>query len=501
MRRSLRPFVITFALLLALNLWWMLAIPRNGGPDEASHFRKAAATARGTLVGPQAAGFVPNVKAVKVPAALDLTGESRFRPCFAGLEHRNVDAGCQQPPTGTGLTEQPTTAAKYPPLPYVFPGLVSLATSGYRLQYLMRFAHAIVVAAIEAWAILVVARGRRTPLARAGALLALTPTAVFLGGVLNPNGFENAAGLLAWAGGLALATGGDERRDRRALAALVAGSVLLSLARPLSSLWTAAILVSVVWLAGGERARQLARRRSVRRGLVAIGASVLLAIAWFFGAGLTSSADADVARTDAYASIARSVAGRLSLFYRQAVGQFGWEEVFAPSVTMLAWTLGLGALVAISVLAGRRRYPLAIAGVLAVCIAFPTVIDLRQARVSGLIWQGRYFLALAAGIPLVAGWAVEADRVPSFGTQRVTRLLGWLFVAGHVGGFVWALRRYMVGMDGSVWFWRGNGWKPPVPALALVVVASATLALLARWVLGTGRLTLSAALGSVDDDG
>lgn len=501
MRRA-RPYLITFALLAALNLWWILAIPRNGGPDEASHFRKAAATARGTLVGPQAAEFEnQNVKTVKVPAALDITGESRFRPCFAGLEHRNVDAGCQQPPTGTGLTEQPTTAAKYPPLPYVVPGIAGLVTSGYRVQYLMRFAHAIVIAAIEAWAVLVVARGRRTPLARAGLLLALTPTAVFLGGVLNPNGFENAAGLLAWAGGLAVATGGgSERRDRQALVALVAGCVLVNLSRPLSALWTAAILVTVVWLAGGDRSRQLWARRDVKRGLAAIGASLVLAVVWFFGAGLTSSADADVARTDAFSNVARSVVGRIALFYRQAVGQFGWEEAFAPSLTMLAWTLGLGALVAVAVLAGRRRFPLAVAAVAAVCVLFPTVLDLRQARVSGLIWQGRYFLALAAGIPLMAGWAVDADRVPSFGTQRVARLLGAFFVAGHVGGFIWALRRYMVGMDGSVWFWRGNGWQPPVPALALVVLATATLAAFARWVLGTGALTLSTSLRAEDGE-
>jgi hypothetical protein len=53
-----------------------------------------------------------------------------------------------------------------------------------------------------------------------------------------------------------------------------------------------------------------------------------------------------------------------------------------------------------------------------------------------------------------------------------------LLLAGavHLVAFYVALRRYVVGTDGPVWFLGRDGWVPPIPPAVLLVAFAGTLA-------------------------
>ena len=54
-------------------------------------------------------------------------------------------------------------------------------------------------------------------------------------------------------------------------------------------------------------------------------------------------------------------------------------------------------------------------------------------------------------------------------------------MVGQVLAFMQALRRYMVGVNGDVQFWRHASWSPPVPALGIVVVFALGYSAFVAW--------------------
>ena len=478
-RRAVGPAIVPFVLLVVVQCCWALALPRNAGPDESSHDRKAAATVRGQLVGPPIAGYPDGVRRVVVPAAI--TG--RFYPCFAFAG--NTTAACQERVATGGLIASGTTAGKYPPLPYLPAGLTGLLAHGYRMAYAMRIGQAVATAALVAWALAVLARRGRPPLVRAGLLLALTPTAVFLSSVVNPNGIEAAAAVLAWSAGFALVFDGDEPHPPD-LVALAAGASVLALTRTLSPLWLAVLAATVLAVAPAGRRRALVRGRAARRAASVVAVAVLAQLGWIAWSGLAHAVDPAVARHDPGAVLARLLAGRAWLLYRQVVGQFGWYEVNAPALTLASWTAALSLFVGAALLVARRRVAAALIGLVVVYLAVPTLVDGVEASRAGVVWQGRYSLPLAAGITILSGFALAGRRLPADVSRRLVTVVGVAFVTAQVSGYLWAVRRYMVGVDGPVWFWRAaGGWRPAVPLGPLLVVQPVALAMFAWTVLRT----------------
>jgi hypothetical protein len=110
------------------------------------------------------------------------------------------------------------------------------------------------------------------------------------------------------------------------------------------------------------------------------------------------------------------------------------------------------------------------------------LIESLGAGQAGFIWQGRYSMPLAVGLPLLAGVAIGT--VPAL--REAGRRLPWI-VAGaltlaQAAAFTQALRRYSVGARGELWFFADARWDPPVPALLLVVVYSLVVAALMWWI-------------------
>ncbi len=92
----------------------------------------------------------------------------------------------------------------------------------------------------------------------------------------------------------------------------------------------------------------------------------------------------------------------------------------------------------------------------------------------GPIWQGRYLLAFAAGLPILCA-CIVAKHEP-LGTDRRRGLVNssmLLLLAANLVAFYWSERRYSVGSWGSLLI-RHAHWQPPGTwALWLLVYAVA----------------------------
>lgn len=475
-RRAVRPserpagggtWLAAFAALFAMGAVWSLAVPLFAAPDEPSQTVRAASVARGQLSGPR---HVPPGRPEETDVRLPAFFASAHRVPKCLLGHRDVGAACSPPlsrshrPVETG-----TLMGRYPPGYYAVVGLPSRWWASPAGVHLMRLVSAALTAAVLASAV-VTARNARSPGAAAGLVLATTPMVLFLSGSVNPNGLEVAAAIGLWLALLASIGGSSEPAGRLAVRGAVAAAVLAN-ARPLGPVWLG-VVVAVAGVVGGRaRLRALWRVGSVRVAAVATAAATAVAVAWnalahsYQGIG---DERGPVLTTGQYAlqSLGRTWDRTL-----QMVGVFGWTDTHAPLLAYAAWLGATGLVVLLALRSGDRRVAAALALLAAVVVALP--VPAEASKHIGFWWLGRYTLPLAAGVPLIAGWAAG----PVLDRHRAAVRAGALALcAAHVGALAWTLRRFTAGVDGT---YRPR-WAPPAPAP--VLLAALAVAAVAWWV-------------------
>ena len=100
------------------------------------------------------------------------------------------------------------------------------------------------------------------------------------------------------------------------------------------------------------------------------------------------------------------------------------------------------------------------------------------AHSDGYAGQGRYFLAIWEGVPIVAAGLFGVPglaRAPRRAAGPVSIGTGLLVGTAQAIAFYWALRRYIVGIPGPL-LWSGSRssnrlqWHPPVPGWWLLGV-------------------------------
>jgi hypothetical protein len=293
---------------------------------------------------------------------------------------------------------------------------------------------------------------------------------------VNPSSLEIAAAALVWVAGLALV---DPRPptasvERVTLVSFVVGAVALVLTRPLSPLWLALIVGAVVVTSSLARLRELAARTDVRAGAVVTVVATIAAVVWL---QVYRPLQGDnFAPTGVHGLTALRVSfERLGTMWRQIVGVFGWLDSPSPLLVVVVWCAALVGLILVAFALGSTRHRVALGVTLFVAVVVPPLIQSTQLKTSQPIWQGRYTLPLAVGIPLVAGWAV--DRTSHRWRELLRVRAQWLVAVlalGHVLAFASALRRYTVGMNGPTWFFGHEVWEPKVPA-GLLVMAFVTM--------------------------
>ncbi|MFG2980093.1 DUF2142 domain-containing protein [Streptomyces sp. NPDC048258] len=484
-RTPKRLWLVAFALFFALAGSWSAASPLASSPDEHAHFIRAAAVARGQIGGPEV--MVPHVVA-GIEGQFAETGVQlpewyrnlpKVHECYAWQEAK--PASCAPSLGNSQKTVQATTAAgRYHPAYYLATGWPSLLVDGPKGLYLMRFASALLCSALLASALVTAAEWRRRSLAVLGVLAAATPMTLYMGGMVNPSGGEIAAGILVWTALLSIVLSPDPRLLNRRLARLGIGGLVLINIRPLGLIWFAGAVVFCLLLARRGVLGQVLRRKALWAWTALLGIATAGALLW-----ASRHPDNSVINTPdslTAATAAKKTLGNTYTYVKQMLGYFGWLDTPAPAFTWLVWLGVLATLAALALAYGRTRESIAVLGMIAAIVMLPVVAQASQAEKIGMVWQGRYLLPFAVGLPLMAV-LICADRAPDRGFPW-RRLVGFTAVGlalADAASFYWTLRRFAVGTSGS-WVPTHAHWAPPggwavwvgvytVAALLLVVPA------------------------------
>lgn len=169
---------------------------------------------------------------------------------------------------------------------------------------------------------------------------------------------------------------------------------------------------------------------------------------------------------------------RLHLVLTSSIGQFGWLDTPSPHGVVVAWLGALGAVVLVSLCLSRRRGRAVVVSNLVAWVVIPLALVIGEARHNGILGQGRDFMGLAVGIPIVAG-VVAGERVGDRRKMlRLSSAIITVLAVCQVADFYGTLRRNTVGIKGpldafaTVW----QVWHPPVPAVVLVAVFTLAMA-------------------------
>ncbi len=492
-------WALVTALLLALSVVWALAVPLMASPDEPSHVVKAAAVARGEwsgVLGPPPADASRPAAATTVRLPPDLAASVVLPNCYAFQPEEAGDCVPDLPARTGDLLPVETFAGQYPPLYYALVGWPSVVLEGEAGLYAMRIVSALVSAVMLGWGAYRLGTASANRFGTWGTVVALTPMTFFLAGTVNPIGWEITTAFSFWAACLALVSRPGPIATGALVQAAVSGALLVNI-RASSPFWALAIVVVVVVLAPRGRLRELVRHRLAPwLGATALVAG-LAAVAWILTHGSTVSARNLFPRFTDDSVALLAISGQSYPYLQQMIGNFGWLDTVAPPVTYLAWYAALGALVLVAfAVRSRARGKVALAGLLLGVVAapflqFPTMPD------AGLIWQGRYTLPLAIGLPPLAAIAVGLQRPDAHDVlRRVFRATVPVLVVGHVASFYWASRRYSEGFSGEL-FTTTPDWSSPVGYLtgsALYAALCVALGVLAWRAAAPDRLPASAPL-------
>jgi hypothetical protein len=469
--------------LMALGAIWAYANPLFNSPDEPTQVVRAAAVVRGQLVGTQAPDRQRAYTVVTVPAAY--AGSYSIPACYAF--HPDIPASCA-PSLGHSDKATPvlTYVGHYPPLYSFLVGWPTLLGSSAGWVYLMRLASALVDMALIATAFAAAWRWSSSPLMIPAIAAATTPMAFFLFSSVDPSGLEIAAAIATWTVACVIVLDWPANPPPGLLAALAVSGGTLALSRGPSPLWdvvVGAVLVPVAF----RRLPLVAvlRRRAAQAALTALVVCGALALAWVvLAAGLTVNHIHPLPRGMPESRVLALALNQLWPAIPQAAGDFGWLSTPEPTLSLLLLLSALALPLALAVAGADRagRWSLAIMWTLS--LVLPVVLLYAGFHVYGSGTQGRYFLPLWVGLPILSAALVQAEQ-----PKRMSTLVVIPPVSGLVLAFWWNTHRVTVGDAGP--YWPGTGaWRPPLGALTMDV-----LFLLAAAVYAAVALLLTASSG------
>jgi hypothetical protein len=168
------------------------------------------------------------------------------------------------------------------------------------------------------------------------------------------------------------------------------------------------------------------------------------------------------------------VLGLFGGYGRQIIGVFGWLDTPSPLLTTLVWTSLVGFLLLLGLSVSKRHDAWVLVGVMAGAVIVTLALIDWNAGTAGITWQARDGFPLYAGVPLIAGIGIPRQSIRGFGNSvrlRVAVLVALAVGVCQLADFVWALRRYTVGLGKTVNLFHSvrGGWSPP-PGTPLMVV-------------------------------
>lgn len=486
-----RIFLTAFAVFFALSTAFAVASPLDSAPDDQVQMVKAAATARGEFNAPlghaeytlpQGGVATEPVRYYQVPEAY-----ANLNACFA--YKINVSAACAPPlQGGDKLVSVASTAGQYNPIYYFIVGWPSLIFTGGDGMYLMRVMSALLCSLFLAGAVVTAAQWRRRAFAVVGVVATATPMVLFLNGMVNPNGLEASSAVLSWTVALSITLDPRPELLKRRLIWLALALAALANARPLGVDWAAGIVVVALFVMKRGVLAELLRNRVAWLVTGLTGLAVLFGAGWSMTHGDSSTVPYSPA--NAFAPAAHATFSLTNWYIQGMIGYFGWLDTPSPQVTYTIWTSAIILLVVLAWACSRLREGFAVLAMLVGVILIPVLAQGDEAKNLGLIWQGRYLLAFAVGLPILAGLAVAKNGVsiPAPIQRRLATILGVLLAFASFAAFYRCLHRYGAGLN-STWLPTHISWEPPGTWflwLPVYAVALAGLVLLMA-ALGEGR--------------
>jgi hypothetical protein len=449
---------------------WSIATPLGASPDEPANIQRAVAVAHGELLGAPVPGNANDTR-FQVPSTYAQLAQ--VPTCFTSRP--TVTAACipriRQSSRPVTVTND---VGRYPPLYYLTVGIPSLFTDHLLGVHLMRLLSALLGAAFVALAVATARRWSTAPLLPAAVMIAATPTSLFLAATVNPDGLEIACAIAVWTAAVVLVTEHAQAPPRALVAVLASSTAVLVLLRGNSPLWlgVVALVLGPMWL--GRLRLRLLRRRRVQVSFAGAGLAVAAALTWTFTAHAWQLVAAPVpAGHTAWDGVSK-IFGLLPDLFSAQIGLFGAAGTTAPWITTTLWYLLIGAAIAIAVMVGRTRQLLTLGLAVATTVAVPLVFAAATYGHDGAIEQGRDFLPIAVGIPIVALGCVRAQGRTAASARRLQTCFGTAVAIGQFFAFYFALRRYRVGVDGPIF---GNGslhaselWSPPLGTVTVEVL-------------------------------
>ncbi len=485
MRGVLRNWTWCGVALLGMGLCWALANPVAAPPDEPTHVIRADALAHGQLIGKPAPPGAPRaITTVTVPQVI-----ARLQADSSCLDQGpKVPAACLQHITGSQQkVPQDILSGRYPPSYYAAIGVASYASQGPKLVYLMRAITAVIVAVLAGLALALSGRGPRwSALAVAGPFVAITPMVLNLAGSVNPSGPEIAAAVCVWVALSAIGLAAPKEVPRYLLILAAAAAGCLVLIRGLSPLWLFVAVVVIAPLIDRSKLEALADRVDARVSAIVVVAVTVAAIVWVFVVGALAQVKGIPVPTGvSSARLFRIGVDQLHLLLNEAIGDFGRLDTPVPVFCVVVVCAAVIALIGLSFWRSSGRARLALALVIAGSLVAPVAAVVLTGRRLGLVEQGRYFLPLWVGIPILAAASFRASAPAQRWPWLLRRVLIVLIAVSDVVSFYGGLRRYTVGVDGPIspFAHVAGGWNPPLPAWTLdagFLVATAVL-VVALW--------------------
>lgn len=482
----LKTFAAAFTLFSLLAVVWSLASPLMSIPDEPAHSVKAAAVAAGQWTGQESQTQGAPLE-VQVPAYIaSLHGQPA---CY--IWHPEINAGCSPDLalSGNETVTATTTAGNYNPMYYAVVGLPTRVLDGAEAVYAMRFVSGMLTSFFLAAAFTALASLSRRSWPVLAFAAACTPMVVYLGGSINPTSLEIAACAAVFANLCAvLAAARTPRIPHWNLWLLGVSAAVLANTRAVSMLWLALACLAAVMIFGFGALAAVFRDRLAWVSAVLMAAGGAAALAWLQTSNSFSSLTGQ-GSDDPPAQVAAVMLDRTFEFAAGYVSYLGWLDTKGPSGVLAIWAAVFGAaiLLALSAAPGRAR---AAVGFLVVCVlALPVVLQIPAAKDVGYIWQGRYILALVVVLVMAAGMALRNVAFPDRpAMRRGLRILLGLLVFGHLYSFIYALRRYTIGLlSRSNWSDMVDApqWQPPLGWMTVSGIYLALLVLAALLVFRT----------------
>ncbi|HEV7567559.1 MAG TPA: DUF2142 domain-containing protein [Microbacteriaceae bacterium] len=457
-------------------LLWSLATPLGAVPDEPAHAVRAAAVVRGQVTsGPWSQD--PRFAEVNVP---NYVRHMEALTCYAF--HPEVSAGCMRPVTGdpNAIVSTGTSAAVNSPAYYAIVGLPTLVMHGTPALYAMRGVSAVLCAAALAIMIMMLMQLQRWRWALVATTVGVTPMVLFLCGAINPNGLEiaSAGALLATLTvTFRLPTSGWILWERAALVVLSSG--LLVSTRNIALLWVVVIIAASLLLADMSLVRRLLRKPAAWVALAVSAAILGLTLAWYAHPPQLATQVYAGTNTNPAVAFVNMLINTFD-YSNGYVGLFGWVDTPSPLFSTIAWSAAIVALLVAVFIWGSRRGRLVVLGLSVVLVLVPPIVQALVISQMGYIWQGRYMLAMLVCLLVACGIAIDDARGDALvlPLRRVLAVGLTLLVVGQVFSFWWALRRYVVSVNGGIRdMLVAPQWQPPLGWITLTALLAIVTAL------------------------